>query len=507
MKVGTVGALAALGMMLTSVTVWSWTPPGGFSDELGPDNAVVVEAAGDPDDPDTSVDRSLFVSSGTLGVEARLGHAVLQSGKDTDSYVFVNVKADSQAVASTPSPLNLSIVVDRSGSMKGKRLQNALDAARGMVRRLRDGDAVSVVAYNTSTETVVPVTRVDSSSRDRIVRAITGITASGDTCISCGIDKAMTLLRQRSGMVNRILLLSDGEATAGVRDVPGFREIAARCRRMGASVTTIGVDVDYNERVMAAVAQESNGRHFFVENVASLPRIFDQELESLVRTVAKNAEAVIELAPGVQVERVFDRSFRREGNRIVVPLGTFSAADQKSVLVQIRVPRGAEGERSIADVRLAYTDLVSDGPASQQGELIAMMTTDPARASDLDPLVSGRLSRSETVGALEEANRLFAAGKVADARRIVSKKRDELAARGRTSANKAPAKRKKEVSFDFEQQVAALDEAESGFADAPAASPSPATGGSFAQPPAPAQSREGKAAVRRNQSAASDLAF
>src|SRR5690606_17839869 len=146
---------------------------------------------------------------------------------------------------------------DRSGSMRGKRLDNAIEAARTMVRRLRDGDVVSVITYDTATQTLVPATTIDSTSRQEVVSRIGDITLGGDTCISCGIDEAMSALRGRDGMVKRVLLLSDGEATAGVRDVEGFRRLAARAREMDCAITSIGVDVDYNERIMSALALES----------------------------------------------------------------------------------------------------------------------------------------------------------------------------------------------------------------------------------------------------------
>ncbi len=501
MKVRTVGALAALGMMLTSVTVWSWTPPGGFS--------ATVPADPGPDDftagPSDVADRSQFSTSGVLSMEGRLGNAVLTSGKDNDTFVFVDVRADAQAAATTPSPLDLAIVVDRSGSMKGKRLQNALAAASGMIRRLREGDRVSVVAYNTSAEVVVPTATIGVGSREALVEVVEKITAGGDTCISCGITTAMNLLSNGPDRVNRILLLSDGEATAGVKDEPGFREIAARCRRMGTSITSIGVDVEYNERVMASLAQESNGRHFFVEDASGLPAVFDEELDSLSKTVAQSAEVVLDLAPGVEVVRVLDRSFRRDGTRAVVPMGSFAAGETKTVLAQIRVPRGAEGERAITDVRLSYSNLVSRAPQTDRGSLIAMMASDPAKATPLDALVSGRLSRSETASALERANELFASGRVDEARRELSKTRKDVARRASVSSVAAPAARKSDVDRDFQRQVAALDEAGDGFAAAPAEAEAP---GAFAAPPAPAQeTRKGKATVRRNQSNASSLGF
>jgi Ca-activated chloride channel homolog len=495
MKIKTVGLLASLGMMLTSVTVWSLTNPRTTPAREEREALVLPQ----PPANDTAGFRGAeFTTGKTLMLEGRLGHARLLSDRDNENLLFLNVTAGSDT-GTTSRPLNLAIVIDRSGSMKGKRLSNAVAAARGMVERLREGDVVSVVTYNTATQIVVPPTAV-SSSRENLVRSLESITAQGDTCISCGLDAGMELLRQHQGMVDRLLLLSDGEATAGVRDVEGFRRLAGSARRMGAAISSIGVDVDYNEQIMAAVAQESNGRHYFVENAAGLPRIFDDELDSLVKTLGRGAELSVALAPGVEVEQVLDRTFRREGDRLIVPLGDFAAGEQKTLLARLKIPRGAAGERAVADVRLTYEDLITRARGECAGKLAALLTTDAGAISPLDPVVAARMNRSETASVLTDANKLLADGQVDEARRRLTKKLDELKVQRQTALRTAPSGRAREVEADFAQQEEALGSANDGFSEAPSA---PAAAGA----PAPAPPRKAKAQVRANQKRAVDLAF
>ncbi len=491
MKVRSVSLLAAAGMMLTSLTVWSITPKGSTPK---PEPGPIATIAG-PTQP--GVDHARFTVGKTLMMEGRLGNARLAADQDNQTFVAVSVKAAADSVASTSSPLELAIVIDRSGSMKGKRLENAVAAAQGMIRRLRDGNVVSVVAYNTTTETLVPSTTIDDSSRERSIAALSGLEARGDTCISCGIDAGMDMLQKRGGMVERMLLLSDGEATTGVKDVEGFRRIASTVRHLGAAISTIGVNVDYNERVMTALAQESNGAHYFVEDPSGLPRVFDQELSSLVHTVAKDANLTIAVAPGVEIDQVFDRTFRRDGDRVVVPMGSFAAGDTKTLLVRVHVPRGATGERAIADVKLDYDDLDKSSPGSCEGSLAALLVKDPSQASPLDPLVQGRVERSETASTLREANQLFAAGDTEAARRKLSTRLDALRHQRTVAEKAAPKPSKKKVAADFDNQAQVLGRAEEGF-KAPAAAAAP--GG-----PPPAQSHAGKAQVRQNAQDAFDL--
>ncbi len=343
--------------------------------------------------------------------------------------------------------------------MQGKRLRNAIDAAHGMVRRLREGDVVRVITYNTTTETLVPRTAVSADTRERIVSEISGIRAAGDTCISCAIDTAMRALAVQNGMVKRMLLLSDGQATAGIRDVAGFRRLAERARSRGMPISSVGVDLDYNERIMTAIAQQSNGRHYFVENAAGLPEVFDGELESLTRTVAVAARLRLELAPDVRLLRTFER----EDQTIVVPLGGFAQGDEKTLLAKVSVRPGAAGPQVLARVRLVYDDLVTAEAGEAGGELTVHLSPEATREADLDPLVAGRLGRSETAATLVRANQLFAAGNIQGAISALASKRAELSERMLMASRAAAESQRAEVQADFDRQLAALDSANRTF--------------------------------------------
>lgn len=507
MKLTTALMLSTLGMALSSVSVWALVPPGGRTttttnsttnnatntsttvtgDQLAIADLVGLGAA------------SSFDVGGTLRMEGRLGHAQLAAGRETETYLFVDVKAAAeQQAGSLATPVNLAIVLDRSGSMQGQRMSNAIAAAQGMIRRLRDGDTVSVVGYNTSTQILLQPTRIDSRTRDFALASLRGVDAQGNTCVSCGVEAAMDLLaRGESGAVQRILLLSDGEANTGVRDVDGFRRLGDRARGMETAVSSIGVDVDYNERVLFALSQSSNGRHYFVDDPSGLPRIFDDELQSLVTTIASNAVVEIDLAPGVTVSQVFDRSFDQRGDRVTVPFGAFSADDEKTVLLRLRVPAGEAGRRPIADVRMRFQDLVGGKQGECEGKLVAMLTKEASELSPLDPLVETRLARSETSAALALANEQFAAGDVGLARRTLEASRGRIRSRKEEASSRATAPgAKAKIDADFERQINAFESADKGFGAAEQNAPTPS---------AAADTRDGKRQVRSNADLFDDL--
>lgn len=460
MTIRTLALLSILAMSGTSFAVWQLAPEPAPLAEIGAD--VGLPPIDKPPVAETP-DRSQFVAGQTLLLEGRLGHSRIPAGVPHSTFLLATVRGANDAVAPA-SPLDLTIVLDTSGSMRGARLQNAVEAARGMMRRLRDQDRVSVITYSTQAGMQVPQTTVDAFSRPRLERALDGISPRGETCISCALDLAMRNSRPTPGRVSRILLLSDGEATAGVQDELGFRRIADRCREMGTTVSTIGVDVEYNQRTMGALAQFSNGSHYFVADPSGLPPVFDQEFQSLARTVASDIELVVDLAPGVQVEQIFDRAVRREGDRIIVPVGTVGPGEEKTFLVGLRVPAGTSAEREVADVRLQYHDLVTRGRAQCEGILAARTAEDPTQVAQLDPFVSARLSRSLTVQGIRDANEAAERGQFGEAQRRLSETRALVQANQAGALAAAPAAAAEPLSADFEEQSQALERAGGGFA-------------------------------------------
>ncbi len=485
MRVRTVALLAGLGMMLSSVSVWSLTEPAKRTERWQSRYG----------EREVSTDPSVKVASTrSVQLEGRPGHAEVASGRESETFALFTVTGTDEGNGEKRAAMHLVIAIDRSGSMAGKRLDNALAAARGAVARLNDEDMVSVVEYATDARLLVAPTTLSPGNRERVLQSIAGITSGGDTCISCALRKGIEALGGQRGMVDRVLLLSDGEPTTGARDVEGLRLIADDVRRAGASVTTVGVDVDYNERIMAAIARESNGRHYFVENPSGLSAIFDAELEGLGKTVAREATLTLEPAPGVELVEVMDRSFRRDGDRLVVSLGTVAGGERKEVLVRARMRSPERGQRELVSAHLAFED-VQSGKNSDLDDRLVVAIVDRPKSDALDPLVEERVRRSSTVGVLTEANRLFEQGDKDEAKRKVEEALGATQASRQRAVAAAPAAAKPAIEREFARQEAALDTAAQGFAVAPEAAGAPA-----------AASKAGRAAVRQNQAAASRMA-
>jgi Ca-activated chloride channel family protein len=519
MKLKTTVLLAACGIVTSAAAAFA-VPLEGASSRIA---RAADRAAAQPSSTSReggAADPARLVAGDTLMIDARLGHASLGKGEGGETFLFAQVTGAGATDAVAAPPMNLAIVIDRSGSMKGERIANAMNAAVFAVERLREGDTVTVVSFDTAAQVVVPPTRIASGNRSRIESAIRSIRLGGDTCISCGLSEAMNQLGSTTlggDGVGRMILLSDGATNAGIKDVPGLRAMASRMRGRGVTISTIGVDVDFDEKVMAAIANEANGRHYFVENASGLQQVFSQEFDDLLASVANDSELVIDLAPGVEMAEVFDRTFRREGRKLIVPFGTFSAKQEKTVLVKLRVPTDHDGDRPVADVKLAYRDLRKKSDGTCGGSLALAVKNDGSEQRSLDPFVAARLERSRTASTLTDVNRLFESGHFAEARAKLATRRAELQKSESSALAAAPSaaapRAGRALDRDFADQLGAVAKAERTFAPPPPAKGSVdvGSGGPLAPTadPAPATpaSREGKASIRLNQQAASEFGF
>ena len=482
MKLSQVAFFSVVGMAATFGGVYGLTPAGGLRAEREV-AAAPPEAPGDDDpkqggsEPAESASAT-FATGTSIKVEGRLGHSVLPAERPDETFLLLEVRGDDAAKGAAPKAA-LALVIDKSGSMTGTRIANAISAATTAVDRLRDGDLVTVVAFDTRPEVVVPLTAISSSSRASVATSIRGIRLGGDTCISCGMEEALVELRRSASsggggdVVPRMLVLSDGDTNNGIRDIPGFKSLAQRATSAGVSVSTIGVDLEYNEKIMSAIAQAANGRHYFVENDRDLARVFDSEAAALTDTLASNVTAEIELQSGVELVRVFDRTFGRSGTRVNVPLGSLSRGEVKTVLVKVRLSAQAPGTVPVARVRVDYRDVGLEKDASARGELATELASSPTQASALDGVVFDRVQRSETAAALREANTLFSLGKTEDARRRLTTQQQALSEARNKAKSTAPADRAKGVDASFEAQEREVTNSIQNFASPPPAAGAP----------------------------------
>lgn len=257
------------------------------------------------------------------------------------------------------SPINLALVIDRSSSMSGDRIIKARDAAIMAVNLLNSEDTLSVVTYDSSAEVIIPATKVKDKQK-LITKIKQNIDPRGMTALFAGVSKGINQVNKNldKEQINRIILLSDGQANVGPTSIKELSDLARIAAKKGITISTIGIGEGYNEDLMTAIAGYSDGNHAFVADTADLERIFTKEFKDVMSVVAQDVEVIIKVADGVKPVRLLGREGEITGNTINVKLNQLYSNQEKYVLLEVVPAKGAaEQQKDLAEVQVSYNNL------------------------------------------------------------------------------------------------------------------------------------------------------
>lgn len=354
-------------------------------------------------------------------MDVALGTPVVLAGGPQRAFLKVALTGFPLEAGARRTPVNVSIVLDRSGSMSGEKIRKAREAAIMAIDRLGPDDIVSLVAYNHTVQVLVPATKV--RDRNEIYRRIRRIMADGNTALFAGVSKGSHEVRKfmERNRVNRVILLSDGLANVGPSSPGDLADLGRSLIEEGISVTTIGLGQGYNEDLMVQLARASDGNHAFARTASDLARIFGFEFGDVLSVVAKEVEIHIRCAPGVRPIRVLGRRADINGQEIVTSMNQLYANQEKYLMVEVEVPEDREGRRrEVASVKASYANTVSKRQDELSGQAMVSYTRSPT-------VVEKRLNKPVIVSSVEmvaneanlEAVKLRDAGKKKEARKVL----------------------------------------------------------------------------------------
>ncbi|HWA24765.1 MAG TPA: VWA domain-containing protein [Lacunisphaera sp.] len=314
----------------------------------------------------STTESSATPSDRPIRLKVDVDRGVLPAGSTERAVVKIGLDCVPPKRHAARAPVNLALVIDRSGSMHGDKIAQAREAALALVRRLGPDDVISIIAFDTEVRTLVPARRVGTG--DGLEAAIARIQAGGDTALHGGVMRGAAEVRRHVGEVgtiDRVILLSDGQANVGPSSPEELGRLGHALMKEGIAVTTIGLGLGFNEDLMTRLAQRSDGNTYFVENSNDLPGIFAHELGDVLNVVARRVVIEIDFPEGVRPIHFVGRDGSIRGQRAEVTLNQLYGGQEKYALVEVEVSPERDGrEREIARARVNYEDALTQRSAS-----------------------------------------------------------------------------------------------------------------------------------------------
>lgn len=258
-------------------------------------------------------------------------------------------------------------------------MDDARAASLSMLDALRDGDRLAVITFDASARVLVSSVELDAGARERARGSLRAMEARGTTDLAGGLRLGLLEVAShfRADGINRVVLLSDG--------VPNNRAPLEAMARSAAenqiTITALGLGTDFDETVMAQLAQTSGGRFHYVQDSSQVAAMFRDEVLRMQRVVGRNAMAVLTAGPDVEVQSVVGLPSTTVGNEIRVPLGDITEGSTRDIVVRLSVPgRRNDASVEILDAVLRFTDAMDNaGGCERRAFLGARSTSDDAR--------------------------------------------------------------------------------------------------------------------------------
>lgn len=286
-------------------------------------------------------------------------------------HVDFHVAVGRPEVEGERDPVCLALVIDRSGSMSGGKLQTAKRAAMAVLDRLDARDTASITVFDTEIDTILAAGPATPERRAQAREALDGVEARSSTALhqgwltGCRSIASDSPLRE-AGRLARCFLLTDGLANVGERDPEKIAEEAAGIRKnAGIGTSTFGIGTDYDEGLLGPLAVAGGGQFHHLRNEAEIARTFAGELGEIMHVVARNVRLEIDLRGQAALDAVSEYWVTpAQPGGMVAEIGDLMAGEERHVVVRVRVSALQPGSVVTVRARLGWIE----GPDRREGE-------------------------------------------------------------------------------------------------------------------------------------------
>ena len=297
-------------------------------------------------------------NDGLVSVSATLAQTKVLMGSDGQVSMAVDLAAAALPENDDPlkQPVDLVVVLDRSGSMNGQKINDACGAIIKLLAHLTSQDRLALITYSNDVRTVCGLLPVNGANRERIAAMVNQIRSGGGTNLGGGLQRGIdTLLQAGSyGAQRKIILISDGLANQGITDPFQLGQMASTAVKQNFAISTVGVGLDFNEVLMTAIADHGTGRYYFLENPQAFAQVFADECQTARQVAAASLELRIPLKQGVRLVHAGGYPISHQNGYAVIYPGDLRSGQQRRLFLTFAIPSYKERNITFENLQVNY---------------------------------------------------------------------------------------------------------------------------------------------------------
>lgn len=284
-------------------------------------------------------------------------------------------------VSAPRTPLNLCLVIDRSGSMEGMPLEYVKQACGYVVDMLGPNDVLSIVTFEEVVEVLMPPQMVTDKAaiKSGIMQLQAGNTTNLSDALSLGLQQINSL--QDPGRATRMVVFTDGEPTAGMKDFNALVTHAGEIKQRGVSCTFLGFGSEYNEELLASMAKKAGGNYYYIPQPQLIPEVFRLEMDKLLTTAAQHLKLEMKLARWVSLRSATGLATPPSSREFEINLTDLERGSSLEQIFDLEMTNHPLGWYRVAEGKLSYTDTNSGATKTIAIDLVIEFTADASKYS------------------------------------------------------------------------------------------------------------------------------
>ena len=338
----------------------------------------------------------------------------LSAEEPTERALEIVIQAPDAKTKKDRLPLNLALVIDRSGSMAGGKLEFVKQAANHVLDQLQKTDRAAIVDFDDHITILSKSVELTDENRQNMKSKLRQLKPRGSTALFDGWARGseQAASHQDDRYISRTLLLSDGQANQGLTDLEQIGIHVRELHKRGISTSTFGVGHHFNENLLENMANRGGGNFYYIERPSDIPAIFNRELDEILEITASGVVLDLTIPHGTKADLLGDYDHAEEKGKMTIQVGDLPAGASKEIYLRVLTSAALVGEEIFFKAAVSAKDLDGKAIAASADQKFTYVSQEEFDEVKFDEALFQRFSQVELAHVTAQALILEKRGEV-----------------------------------------------------------------------------------------------